>query len=237
MICCKKIFLLILVVIAPLALVGIGQGQKSNKTPQLIIKKMAAQYAAASSYQDEGVVEDFDNRESRKRSRDISFKTYFIRPLLFRFTWVDHASEAAAGRTSVIWSDGEKVYASYYFAPEEEIVSLRRAIAGATGVSYGAAQTISRMLMEDVAGYSLAELKKLSLLGQEKFEEEECYVIRGYDPSGYLNELWIGKRDYLLRKYRTTWANGAISEEIHRNIKLNSKIPIEVFTSPPTKKF
>jgi outer membrane lipoprotein-sorting protein len=211
------------------------QGGASGQTqgpppPQVIVKQMAARYAAASTYQDSGVVETVVEGALPRRSTDVSFKTFFTRPRRLRFEWAEISPMSLPGR-SVIWSDGEKAYAYYNYEPGkvETPEDLPTAIAGATGVSLGSAYTVPDLLLKETWGFSLTELTKLTLKEQERFEGEECYVLEGYHPSGEAWRLWIGKSDFLLRKLRTRRSNGEFEEEIHRDIRVGASIADETY--------
>jgi hypothetical protein len=102
-------------------------------------------------------------------------------------------------------------------------------LAGATGVSRGSAHTVPALLTKEISGFSLTELTKLSLKGQELFEGEDCYIVEGYHPNGEPWQLWISKKDFLLRKLRTKSIDGKFAEEIHRDIQVNVEIPEAVY--------
>jgi outer membrane lipoprotein-sorting protein len=210
--------------------------QERKLSPRLILKRMADNYAACSSYQDTGVVETTYHEASSGRIDKMPFKLYFKRPNLLRFEWIDYLPWKD-GRMKIVWSNGRETFT--YWEPDsyEKDESLSMGIAGATGISRGAAHTIPRMLLEEIGGFVLTELTGLALVGEEVFENEPCYRISGKHPSGDVFELWIGKRDFLLRKERTqTTAEGdryTIEEEIHRNIKINGPIAAETFNFKP----
>jgi uncharacterized protein len=207
-------------------------GQVSGTpSPQIIIGRMAERYAAASSYQDSGVVETVVEGALPRRSTDVSFKTVFKRPQKFRFEWAQVSRLSLPGR-SVVWSDGEKTFAYYTHAPDkvERPEDLGSAIAGATGVSLGSAHTVPRLLVRGIGGFSVTGLSRVTLKGQELFEGEECFVLEGYHPSGEAWRLWLGKTDYLLRKVRTGPRDGEFEEEIHRDILINAPVAEEVFS-------
>ena len=84
--------------------------------PETILARMAESYAAASSYQDTGVVETVVEGTAPRRSTDVSFKTTFKRPRKLRFELKDRdlsmVSEAgeplvAEGRYSVSVGGGQ----------------------------------------------------------------------------------------------------------------------------------
>lgn len=197
---------------------------------------MAQSYASCSSYQDTGVVETTYDETTSGRIEKKPFKTYFQRPALFRFEWIDY-SPYKNGRVNIVWSNGKDTFT--YWEPDryEKDESLVMGIAGATGVSSGAAHTLSRLLMEEImSGFALTDLTDLSIVGSEQFEGELCYRINGKHPSGSVFELWIGKSDYLVRKLRTRSkfeSFSTLEEEIHRNIKINAPIASSVFNFKP----
>ena len=205
-------------------------GQVNELPAQMIIKRMAEQYATVSSYQDSGVVETVTEGALPMRSTDISFKTYFTRPRKLRFEWIGLSLPSSPER-DVLWSDGQKTFGYHSYQPgkikaEEDI---EMGIAGATGVSLGSAYTVPSLLIQGMSGFSITDLSKVTLTGQERFEDEECYVLAGYHPTGEMWQLWIGKKDYLLRKLRTKRTNGEFEEEIHRDIRLNAVISEETY--------
>ena len=100
--------------------------------------------------------------------------------------------------------------------------------------------------MKDLSAFSHGEITKLSLDGEEQFDGEACYIIMGY-----IYEvpwvLWIGKGSHLLRKLRTLYSADSfdeavekkgtikvtIGEEIHRDIRINEKMPKVLFEYKP----
>lgn len=211
-------------------------GHTRRLTAKAIVERMAAQYAQAASYQDTGVVIDEGENQDRPV---IKFKTYFARPQLFRFEWLDYFIGTGKERLSVVWNDGQQTYNYHSWSDEgvEKIKNLGLGIAGATGISRGAAHLIPALLLEEeiVGGFRLIEMARLSLRGAEKFEGEDCYLIRGYHPMNFPIDMWISKRDFLLRKIRETRDDGSAEVDIRRNVKLNQKIPAETFNYTPPK--
>lgn len=218
---------------------GVGVSQTKSITAQSIIEKMAAQYANASSYQDTGVVEDVKGEGAGQRETVKKFKTFFARPHFFRFEWTDRLPSTTEETLNVVWNDGKQTYSYYSWSDQgiEKKEYLSLGIAGATGISRGSAHVIPALLMEEVGGFRLTETSKLSLLGEEKFEGEDCYIVRGYHPHDFPIDMWISKRDFLLRKVKEPRDDGTYELDIRRDIILNGKIPGETFnyTPPPRK--
>jgi hypothetical protein len=103
--------------------------------------------------------------------------------------------------------------------------SLTMAIAGATGVSAGAASTIFRLLTGESSGFPINQLEGITLVGREMVEGTDCYRIAGNHPRGFGKyELWVAASDSLIRKIKTDR-----DEEIHRNIAVNADIPADIF--------
>lgn len=225
----KRCFMVLAAGLTLLTCNGAGWAQNKDIPPQLILQRMLERYLTVSSYQDSGVVETVSVELPATRSTDIFFKTYFTRPLKFRFEWMDYSPFSAPER-NVIWSDGTKSFGFYTFQPEkiETKENVGMAIAGATGVSRGSAHTVPELLLQDVGGFSLFELEKVGSKGEERFEGEDCYVLEGNHPTGDAWRLWISKKDSLLRKLRIK-RGAEFTEEIHRDIKIEAAIPEAIF--------
>jgi hypothetical protein len=186
----KSYFQVFVILMSLAHMSSLGLSQQNKITPQLIMKRMAQRYANCSSYQDIGVVETTHNEATSARVERMPFKTYFARPRFFRFEWIDYFPWKD-GRKKIVWCDGKDAYS--YWEPDryekEEYLGL--GIAGATGISRGAAHTIPRLLMaEEVSGFALTDLTNLSLVGEEQFEGELCYRINGKHPFAGIYELW-----------------------------------------------
>lgn len=230
----KRTVVLSLALIA-LFTVGEALAQDRQLTGSEVVQKMAEQYANAKSYQDEGVVQNVKPGSSAPEIEPVnSFKTYFVRPDKIRFEWVE---KNFYGKTEqyIIWSDGEGVFSDYPFG-SEKAESIGMAVAGATGISRGAAHLIPVLLNIGVNGFRVTKMENLSLLREEEVEGEICFVVRGDHPFGFPIDLWISKKDFLLRKQREKNDDGSFDEDIRRNVKLNGQIPVEAFRHSPSKK-
>ncbi len=203
-----------------------------------IIKKMEKKYSSCASYRDTGVVTTVFNQDSGKtRTAEVLFNTYLVRPDRFRFDWRSkHPIPNAPFRQSVVWHNGKSAY--LYLEPDmyEPMVDLKMAIAGATGVSDGAAYHVPLMLLPDLDGSLSSRTSSPKLVGEETFEGVECYVIeivlRGKQPQ----TMWIGKQDFLLRRVHQEKKNddfSTVRDEIHRKIVLNGEIEEELFQFDP----
>jgi outer membrane lipoprotein-sorting protein len=216
-----------------------GFGQTKGMSAPAIVEKMAAQYANASSYQDTGVVQDSLAEDTNRLEEIIKFKTFFARPHFLRFEWTDRDIATTEERLNVVWNDGKDTY--HYYSWDDPAVERTKniglGIAGATGISRGSAHTVPALLMEEIGGFRLIEMSNLSMIGEERFEGEDCYLIRGYHPHNFPIDMWISKRDFLLRKIKKPHDDGSYQVEIRRGVRLNEKITPEtfMFKPPPPK--
>lgn len=200
-----------------------------------IVKRMAARYASAKSYQDTGVIQESSGRDKPVISEINSFKTFYTRPDNFRFEWEDRAGTLKGDRY-IVWSDGKEVHSYSHLMGLEKEEDLGMAIAGATGISRGSAHTVSVLLMPESSGFRLSEMDRIELLREERFEDIDCYVVKGFHPFGFAIEMWIGKHDLLLRKILDHNKDGTFDIEIRREVILDGDIPATVFQfTPPGK--
>jgi outer membrane lipoprotein-sorting protein len=213
--------------------------QTRNLTARSIVKRMSIQYARASSYQDTGVAMIVTGDNDGQSRRAIKFKTYFARPQFFRFEWRGFPINTPEETFNIVWSNGKQTFSYYSWdnpaVEKKEDIGL--GIASAVGVAGGAAETVPSLLIREIGMFRLTEMTKLTIVGEENFEGEDCYIIRGYHPFNFPIDIWISKRDFLLRKEKEPGSDGSYEIEIHRDIKLNEKIPPKLFDyTPPSPK-
>ncbi len=195
--------------------------------PHDILTAMSFRYGIMRSYQDRGVV--LAGRPRGAGTDPTSFATFFRRPAQFRFDWSMGLLDAEPPRAQTqgaVWSDGARVF----LRPDrdgmiEHPQSLRRAIAGATGVSYGAAHTVSALLMAEVGGFTLPQLQRLTLQ-QGECDGVECHRIGGFHPRGTQFEVFVGIEDLLLRRVLN---HDTAFEELRRDIRVDEDIEERVF--------
>lgn len=187
----------------------------------------------------------------------VSFKTFYARPRMFRFEWRNHLKPTS--REAVVWSDGRKSYGwmpnvargdgddgSFVLQGGEK---LRSYVEEAQRSSSGAAFFVPSLLMKDLDyiafGEMLGSMSGLKLIREERFDGEVCHVIGG-DIFGGPWLLWVGKESRLLRKTRTLYTSGSfhetlrtgrartmVAEEVHRDIRVNEKLPAGTFSYRP----
>ena len=214
-----------------------GSGQNRLLTPKVIVKRMATQYAFLNAYQDNGSVDIVDEARASRRT-DVLFRTYFARPSGFRFEWTNIYPMNLPSLESMIWCDRRNCHTASrgtgQQAELEDEEDLDSAVERALGTSRQSVHTIPILLMPTViSGFAVTELSNLALVREEQFEGDDCYLVRGRGPEEQFWDIWIGKRDFLLRKVRTKHIDGVFFEEIHRQIKRNNPLSPDIFRLKP----
>jgi len=209
--------------------------QRPSLTGEQIVKKMAAAYETANTYQDIGIAHRIkaDGSVASRLEPEVYFKTFFDRPNRFRFEWENQFSSKSWG---ILWSDGSEVFVKWALQRMERQKNLEAGIAGATPFSLGAARVVPNLLMAGLNGFRLTQLLRVSRLKDEKVGDELCFVVRGYHPYGFQIDLWISKTDFLLRREREKNDDGTYNEELRTEIQLNGVIPPKKFQFSPIQK-
>nr|MBA3542749.1 PDZ domain-containing protein [Deltaproteobacteria bacterium] len=165
-----------------------------------IMRTMAATYLAATSYVDRGMVTTVFIEGARRKTHTKTFATALVRPNQFRFEF----REGTSPRAYVVWSDGARTYAQLTQPGTiDHGPDLGLALAGATGISSGAAHTVPRLLLpEVVGGVGLTELRDVRLAGSESVDGHPCWRLTGQLRDATMT-LWVDQATHLLR--RTFW--------------------------------
>src|SRR5258708_2518928 len=140
-------------------------------TAEEIVAATEAVYASCRTYADTGCVRTvFLRRDGRTDFvSSTPFETAFIRPDRFRFEFSTHHPHQTEFSRYIIVAQGSVVQTWWDIRPGiEQVESLSRALAGATGVSSSSAHTIPALLMPDqVSGWRLGERATLARLEDE----------------------------------------------------------------------
>jgi hypothetical protein len=116
-------------------------------------------------------------------------------------------------------------------APSRDLMSVRLAMAGATGVSSGSAHTIGRLLLPEVHGTSMLDLLDPRFNADAEIDGKVCYSISAQHPKSNEREVWVEKESLLLRKL--IWIREtARSEEVREDISVNEPIEPQLFAAP-----
>jgi len=162
-----------------------------------ILARVASAYAQCRSYRDEGVVATtFYN--DRKRTERRPFSTRFVRPDGFLFEFRSRRGEDDWDQYAV-WNENGQTRSWWSVRPGHEIVkTLGLALAGATGVSGGAAHRVPRLLMPALGGRPA--LGPARVVASSEASQLHCVVVEIPQHLGGVEQLWIDETSFLVRK-------------------------------------
>ena len=188
---------------------------------------MAASYEEAHSYSDKSVA-NYRNPDGSERLH-VEFRIWFARPAHFRIDAQSKSPEGETPRREVMWADGTTARS---WASDKAVTSRPKVKIAGSGMFGTYAYHLPTLLEASYGGPKrLHEMNSATVAGEENFEGTDCYRITG-DWQGGIYELWIGKNDHLLRKLVAKYKDHDM-EEIHREVALNTAIPLEVFRFAP----
>lgn len=171
-----------------------------------IISKTESNYSTLKVYLDSGkVISSFYNLASPHKNA-ILFKTAYKQTGEFNFEFY----RLGTVRLNIVNRDGNNKVMKYFGSTAIEVQSFPLAMAGATGISSGAAIMIPNLLMpgEIKTRYKniFRSISDVKLEPSEVINGRSCYKIMGKedieDQDGYVR-IWISKADYLIRKIET----------------------------------
>jgi hypothetical protein len=174
-------------------------GAKADK----LIERVAEVYRTTKSYRDSGVIIEYEKDGESERER-VRFKTAFVRPDRFRFEWSEPWPINGTVRR-VVWSNGKEVR-TWWQIPlardlDERGGSLDMAIAGATGVSHGAAHTIPVLLMSpSICGRTIRDLVRPRIERDAMFDERAVWIVAGLYAERYLMRVYVDKETLVIRR-------------------------------------
>lgn len=212
-----------------------------------VLQKMAAAYAALTTYQDSGEVVE-KTLEGVERGRSV-FKTRFRKPDRFSLVWSRRVSMRDTW-SGCLWWFGEK--AGNYWSVRStfaESSSRRNVLVRGLALTQGSGFHVPRFFVgrDGDRLFSLVDLVGVSLAGELPHEDGMCYVVKGQHADGTPFELWIGQKDFLLRKLKsvlpipflkntagTPKAPEGILEENRRNVRVDLVLADDVFNEAKT---
>ena len=189
-------------------------------------------YRGLHSYADEGFVRAL----GAGAEKTCWFETIFKQPEQFRFEFArphPYPPLRHIVTTSVIGTNELGAYFASHRTRTgqsiEAVASLELAVAMATGVSCGAANTIGSLLLASVGGLWLQELRRPRFRANRLFEGRPCSVISALHPMGGRITFWFGREDLLLRR---VVSHRERSEEVRLSIRANTEIADATFRAP-----
>ena len=195
----------------------------SDPTAVEIIQKVQAQYAGFDSYSSEGeIVTDMDMsgvdvdtipgmtddrtkklRESKEFQDTLKKRQTFKHTFSIKLARPDYYIEwdqkvhEKHSNTGAVWSKGKEHFifnAKRKTSPKDR----RMALASATGVSGGAANTIPSLFFAQPANV-LHQLNNVRQEGEEAIDGDQCYIIAG-KMANMTMKYWISKDTLLIRQ-------------------------------------
>ena len=176
-----------------------------------VLKKVAEKYRTMETYKAEGTIHMDADTAGRKLQLETSFSMLLKKPNLYLISWTQTGIVPQSG---TVWSDGTQPY--LYMGATNAYAKMNSdemALAGATGISGGAAFTIPSMFLPVFT--NPAELTRLNdpqIEKSEVIEEDDCYVIAGSSPLSAKESFWISKESHLIRKYQRSLEGASIPE-------------------------
>lgn len=196
------------------------------------LSSVAARYRSLRSYSDAGVVRPV----GAFPPFSCWFETQFARPQQFRFQFIRPHPYRRLRHVLTKYIAGSDGSVAYFYTEQrgskpitESEESLEMAVASATGISQGAAHTVSELLLECVGGFPLIALDRLRFCRTRSFDGVPCYRISGRHPRGGRVVIWVGIPDLLIRK---VVKHRFRQEEVRFNIRVDEPIAAEVFRVP-----
>lgn len=217
-------------VAASLLVLASSPRQAAERDAEQILTRMKQVYSEASSYCDAGEVHTVVETPTGVVDLDFSFRTAFVRPNLFRF---EFERPSGSGNRYVVWADSTAIRSWWSRRPGvEEHEKVEFALAGPTGVSYGAAVRIPALLMPEMLwGARLRSLEGPAVIGEESIGGRDCHVIEA-DSGGI--RVWIDKESHLVRRMWTPVpGDGRRPLTLSYEPKLDGEIAPETFVFTP----
>jgi outer membrane lipoprotein-sorting protein len=168
-------------------------GLSADTNPDEILGKALKNYKDMTSFKADGNVLSKINMNGN----DVEIKTDFTlliqKPDLFLVTWSQNMGFIK--QDGFVWNAGEGAY--LYMGMKKSYAKLKdnqTALASATGISGGVANTMPSLVLQVNNVYS--SFKNPKLVKEEKVEGEECYVISCENK--HLSMIfWISKKRYI----------------------------------------
>ena len=173
--------------------------------PNAILEKVISTFKSMETYKAEGTITSDIDINGRKMSIETSFSMMLKKPNLYLISWTQkNMPMPGMVQSGAVWSDGDQPYLYMgVMNAYSKMTSDELALAGATGISGGAAFTIPSLFLsvfkQQPAPFS--RLKALKIEKPEKVAKEDCYVISGASTISKKETLWISKSKYLIMKY------------------------------------
>ena len=181
-----------------------------------IVDQVRNRYCMCSSYMDEGFVE---MRRSDRLEGLVEVKTYYRQPNQFRFEFKKNAPIGKLMNFYVCKNRQECFSHSPQMGSDIDRSDLNTAIAGVTGVSFGAAVHIPALLMPAIKCHRLIDYENYELMEDNSPQaRDECYILV-VDDEGTKITLYVRKEDFSIAeiwKESTPTGDDQVAEILER---------------------
>ena len=161
-----------------------------------LLEKLRHVYESAKIYRDRGAVRVVGAPENPSLNIEATFRTSFDRAtgeLFFEF-------HVAGEQPWIIEARGETVTRVELSFPVEPTVQLADAIAGFSGITYGVAHQVPRLLLPNViSGAAVWNDTQLAIERDEVIDGETCAVLHRTFFDDEHSRVWIGRERGALR--------------------------------------
>jgi outer membrane lipoprotein-sorting protein len=210
---------------AALFIGGLASGAPAGDQPAdlsaaEIIKQSQEKYASLTSYQDEGTTVA---TLGTLTASSFTFTINLARTNLYQIVW-RQAGEYFLPKGAV-WSagDGDFLWMGKGFEPKKS-AAMETALAGATGISGGAAATVPGTFFNSNRGNQLSATSSNSTRkADEKIGDVDCYVL-SHGTGGRTNILWIGKADRLIHQVEHDTSAASLKAMLEEQAKKTPQI-------------
>lgn len=190
-----------------------------------IFERMHQKYADCRTYSDSGSIESDNGR--------MTFKTYFVRPNLFKFEYAHYPNHHpdAPETSGTIWSDGNEFFSTNHdlnHVPCENIASLLLEIGNA---AQEASCLVPMMLLSDYAGpQCLSYAEPYVQAEHTSVADRSCHRIKSSNPEfPYSADLLIDSLGYKLRRMSIEFKTGLKAEVLFSNVTFDREISEDIF--------
>lgn len=239
---------------APLVPVVLSGRSRADVAPaqtlETLLERIRQVYAGAKTYRDTGVVTTtfFKPDGAVMMTAKKPFSTAFVRPNRFRFEYSEtRRGDERPSRYLIARDDTGKVQRWWDVQPGvQEGGNLFMALAGATGVSDGSANTVPSLLLTDQRhGGNWTQLKGLERLDDAETAGRRCHRVKRTIPAipntpakGSIFTYWVDAETFLLRRIESTTTFPEFFTESITTYEpvLNGDVPDAALTfDPPAK--
>lgn len=182
-----------------------GGSHVDDPSAHAVLEQVTAAYAALSSYRDNGTVTIYLDGGGQK---ELTFSTAFLRPSRIRFKL---AKPGATTPSYDVWTDDKSAQVASPPHPVSVRATPFAALGKVAGVSGGASVLVPKLLLDDVSGWRLADLRQAV-----RMEEETSlhYEIAAVTPSGAKVELRIARADMMIVRFQQRNTAGKLLRRI-----------------------